>query len=170
MTVSSPNNHFVFLTDINDASILHMIHLLGSQLEKCIRTRDDHTLLAALLDLDIRNDDELRSLCEDWQLVLKQQEAITKAYPEESIVLDRLLALVTDCYIDRFKLKGINAKEKVPQFLKLLGAYDIAGLGTFLVDEKHVDDFGASGMAARNTSTSFGQMDDEGFSLDDDLM
>lgn len=113
----------------------------------------------------------MRALCDEWQLVLKQQEAITKAHPEDTVVLDRLLALVTDCYIDRFKLKGINAKDKVAQFLKLLSAYDLPGLETFLADEKNVDDY-ASGNHPRNAAIGlFGhQMEDEGFSLDDDLI
>lgn len=145
-----------------------MIRLLGPQLEKCINTREDHQLLLALLDLDVRNDDELQSLCDEWQLVLKRKDAILEAHPDDAIVLDRLLALVTDCYIDRFKLKGINAKDKVPKFLKLLNAYDYQGLETFLADDS-VDEHAAMGMPRK--VSLFGRTDhDETFALDDDFM
>lgn len=91
------------------------------------------------------------------------------SHPEDSIVLDRLLALITDCYIDRFKLKGINAKDKVPKFLKLLSAYDIASLEEFLADVNHVDDYG-TGSGMRNTAVGIGPIENEGFSFDDDLI
>lgn len=154
------------ISDINDASLMHMIRLLGPQLEKCIKTRDDHKLLVALLDLDIRNDDELRSLCDEWQLIIAQQDAIAKAQPDDAIVLDRLLALVTDCYIDWFKLKGFNAKDKVAKFLKLLSAYDVQGMATFLTEDNNHQDEGAAFIEKHNSK----MLNDEGFLLSDDFL
>lgn len=119
-------------TDINDASMLHMVRLLGEQLQRAVRIRNEHRLLNALLELDIRDEIELRSLCADWQDILERRDAIAEAQHRESVLLDRLIGLLSDCYIDRDKLRGISAAERLPRFVELLNEYDYDGVERFL--------------------------------------
>lgn len=119
-------------TDINDASLPHMVRLLGAQLQQAVRTRDEHRLLCALLELDIRDETESRTLCDEWQAVLERRDAIVEAAPGESVRLDRLIGLLSDCYADRDRLRGISSAERLPRFVELLSDYDVEGVERFL--------------------------------------
>lgn len=109
-----------------------MVKLMEPQLLRCIRTKEDHRLLVALLDLDVRTDAEFDCLCEEYQDILRRKDTIEANHSIDSIVLDRIYGLLTDCYIDRFKLKGITVKQKIPQLLKLLANYDYESIVVFL--------------------------------------
>ena len=43
--------------------------------------------------------------------------------------------MVTDLYIDKFKFKGVNVKNKVPKLLEILDAYDLATLKMFFLKD-----------------------------------
>lgn len=109
-----------------------MIKLLEPDLKRCVKNKEESNLLKALIDLDVRNDEEFNCLCDEYQNILRRKDDIETAYKNESIILDRLYGLITDCYIDRFKLKGINVKAKIPQLLQLLNNYDYEHLVLFL--------------------------------------
>lgn len=109
-----------------------MVKLMEPQLLHCIRTKEDHRLLMALLDLDVRTDAEFDCLCDEYQDILRRKDSIETSQTIDSIVLDRIYGLLTDCYIDRFKLKGISVKQKIPQLLKLLANYDYERIVIFL--------------------------------------
>lgn len=90
-----------------------MIKLIEPKLQKCLKTREEHTLLMALLDLDVRSDDELSCLCADYRDILARRNTIMEQQKLDPVELDRISGLLTDFYIDRFKLKGVNVKEKL---------------------------------------------------------
>lgn len=117
-----------------------MIKLLEPELERCVKNKEEHRLMKALIDLDVRNEEEFNCLCPEYQYVLKRKDDIETAYKNDSIILDRLYGLVTDCYIDRFKLKGINVKTKVPQLLQLLNNYNYEHLVMFLNESNSNND------------------------------
>lgn len=106
----------------------HAIKLIEPQLIKCIQTKNDNKLLVALLDLDIRNDDELNCLCPEFKDILKRKDTIRIDQKNDFVILDRIYGLLTDYYIDRFKLIGINVKTKIPKLLKFINNYDYTGL------------------------------------------
>ena len=39
--------------------------------------------------------------------------------------------MITDLYIDKFKFKGVNVKNKVPQLLEILDNYELPTLISF---------------------------------------
>ena len=105
-----------------------MVKLIEPQLIRCLQTKKDHKLLMALLELDIVKEEELNCLCDEYKAILRRKDEIIDNHKTDSIVLDRLFGLITDCYIDRFKLIGINVKTKTPQLFAILNNYDYAKL------------------------------------------
>lgn len=108
-----------------------MIKLIESTILKHSKIKSEYSQLMALIDLDIRNEEELACLNEDYKSIMDRRDQIIEAYKFSPAVLDRVFGLLTDCYIDYNKLKGINVKLKVPELLRLLNNYDFQKLVAF---------------------------------------
>ena len=57
--------------------------------------------------------------------------ALNEAYKQHPCHLQRLYGLVTDLYIDKFKFKGLNVKNRVPQLIDELNHYHLPALEQF---------------------------------------
>lgn len=79
--------------------------------------------MLALLDLDIRNDDEMKCLSAEYQDILSRKTDISESAKTSQAILNQIYGLLTDCYIDRHKIKGINVSAKIPQLTELLSNY-----------------------------------------------
>lgn len=100
----------------------------------------DYQILQALIDLDIRNDEEFETLSEDYQDLLKNQRQIEAEFKKQPTILNRIYGILTDLYIDKFKFKGVNVKTKLPQLIDLLENYNYDELVHFYSVVKTVDD------------------------------
>lgn len=93
----------------------------------------EYNTLNTIIDLDIQNEDELASLGPEYIHVLKRRNEIIDAHNNSPMVLDRLIAMITDLYMDFNKIKGANVKLKIPELVALINDYDYKTLVTFLV-------------------------------------
>lgn len=89
----------------------------------CHKTKEENKLLLVLLDLDIRNDDEMKCLSAEYQDILRRKSDILESAKTSQTILNQIYGLLTDCYIDRHKIKGINVSAKIPQLTELLSNY-----------------------------------------------
>lgn len=87
----------------------------------------NHDILACLLDLDI-TEEEMYCLCDDYRDLLISKDQIQLAYDQDKVLTNRLFGILTDVYVDWFKLKGLDVKHKIPQLLELLDKYDFKDL------------------------------------------
>lgn len=101
-----------------------MIKLIEPQLKINLKTKQEYKLLLALLDLDIRSDDEMKCLTNQYQDILRRKDEIIDASKTSQSYLNQIYGLLTDCYIDRHKIKGINVSAKIPQLIDLLNNYN----------------------------------------------
>lgn len=101
-----------------------MLALMEPKLIYHINLTKQYKLLQSLIDLDIRNSDEKQALCEQYREILDNQKTITENYKKDPTLIERLYGLLTDLYIDRFKFKGINVKNKIEKLIELLDNYD----------------------------------------------
>lgn len=85
----------------------------------------------ALIDLDIRNEEERACLNIDYKNILDRRDDIIEAFKKSPGALDRIYSYLTDNYIDYNKLRGINVKSKVPELIKLFQNYDFEKLVAF---------------------------------------
>lgn len=93
----------------------------------------EYTTLNTIIDLDIQNDDELRSLGSEYIHILKRKNEIIDSYNKSPMVLDRLIALITDLYVDFNRIKGANVKLRIPDLVAIIKDYDYKTLIAFFV-------------------------------------
>lgn len=117
--------------NINDNCIPHMLKLLEPKLKEQVKLSNDYKLLQNLKDLDLRNDDEKNSLAHEYKFILDNEKDIVSEYKKEPALLDRLYGLMTDLYVDRNKLKGVNVKTKITELINLIENYDYDKLVQF---------------------------------------
>lgn len=91
----------------------------------------DYQLAQALLDLDIRDDDEFNTLSEEYRSLIRNQQTIGAEFRKQPTILNRIYGILTDLYIDKFKFKGVNVKTKLPQLIELLENYSYDELVQF---------------------------------------
>lgn len=116
---------------VNDSSIAYMIKLIEPQLLIDLKTKGEYKLLMALVDLDIRSDDEMKCLINEYQDILRRKDEIIELSRTSQTYLNQIFGLLTDCYIDRHKIKGINVSAKIPQLIDLLNNYNYENLVSF---------------------------------------
>lgn len=67
-------------------------------------------------------------LCDDYRDLLINKDQIQRDYETDKVVTNRLFGVLTDLYVDWYKLKGLDVKHKIPQLLELLDKYDFKDL------------------------------------------
>lgn len=100
----------------------------------------DYQILQALIDLDIRNDEEFDTLSEEYRQLLENQRDIETEFKKQPTILNRIYGILTDLYIDKFKFKGVSVKTKLPQLIELLDNYKYDELVQFYSVLKGVED------------------------------
>lgn len=99
----------------------------------------NHDILSCLLDLDI-TEEEMYCLCDDYRDLLTNKEQIQRNYEDDRVVTNRLFGVLTDLYVDWFKLKGLDVKQKIPKLLELLEKYDFKELLEFFeIDQDNLN-------------------------------
>jgi Bardet-Biedl syndrome 7 protein len=114
--------------DFNDATVEHFIKLVDSKLKFYSGLIRDHKYLQALLELNVQNDDEFEVLSDKYKNLLHNKQTIEDTFKKESSNLDRLIGIVTGCYIDWNKFKGINVKHKLEKLTEALNDYKTESL------------------------------------------
>lgn len=100
-----------------------MIKLIEPRLVECNKRKENHKLLEALMELDIRSDEDFNCLCPEYKKILNQKDGIRESYNNDVDVADQIEGLITDCFIDRFKVKGMNVKSKIPDLVQHIKMY-----------------------------------------------
>lgn len=113
-----------------------MIKLIEPRLVECNKKKENHQLLLALMDLDIRNDEDFNCLCPEYKEILSKKESIMDSYKADIDVSDQIEGLLTDCFIDRFKFKGMNVKSKIPDLVKHIQSYNYGTLVEYFLGQK----------------------------------
>ncbi|XP_055676710.1 Bardet-Biedl syndrome 7 protein homolog [Lutzomyia longipalpis] len=111
-------------TDMNPNCIGHILKLIEPVLVRHIKMSRDHKLFQALLELDIRGEDDLGVLCKEWREIYMNQKEITQSVGKDRVLVDRFHGFLTDLFIDWNKFRGSNVKSKLQQFVQLLENYD----------------------------------------------
>lgn len=124
---------FIFCAAANPQSVSHVIKLIEPHLVTHCLIEKEYTTLNTIIDLDIQNDDELISLGSEYIHILKRKNEIIDSYNKSPMVLDRLIALITDLYVDFNKIKGANVRLRIPDLVAIIKDYDYKTLIAFFV-------------------------------------
>lgn len=83
--------------------------------------------------MDIRNDDELMSMGSEYIDILKRKNEIIEGYNKSPLALDRLVTLITNLYVDFYKIKGSSVKLRIPELVAIINNYNYNTLIAFLI-------------------------------------
>lgn len=90
-----------------------MISLIEPKLIEHSKIHKEYQTISSLIDLDIQEVNELKSLGGDVVDILERKNQIIDAYNRTSHMLDRIKGFITNLYIDYHKLKGSDVQHKV---------------------------------------------------------
>lgn len=111
-----------------------MIKLIEPHIIKHSKVKDDYTQLMGLIDLDIRNEEELSCLNENYKHVIERRDEIIDAYKYSPAILDKIFGLLTDCFVDYNKLRGVNVKLR-GDLMSILQNYEYEKLVMFYIGD-----------------------------------
>lgn len=125
---------------MNQNSIPHLIRKLEPKLIAHMRLINDYDILKCLLDLDI-TEEESECLVDKYKALLQNKDQIQSDYKKDQVTINRIFGIVSDLYVDWFKLKGVDVKSKIPELITVLDNYvfeDFMKLFKINVDELSV--------------------------------
>nr|XP_039265008.1 Bardet-Biedl syndrome 7 protein homolog isoform X1 [Styela clava] len=116
--------------DFNQSSIPHTLSLIHPKLDYQLMLAKKVQLIDALKELQV-HEGNIDFLAAEYQMILGDSEMLKEEFKKQPAHLERLYGMVTDLFIDKFKFKGVNVKQKVPQLLETLDNYDLSTLIEF---------------------------------------
>ena len=111
-----------------------MLYRLHPKLEHQLLLAKRVQLIDALKELEVYENDT-SFLTEEYREILDNADTLQEAFKKQPCHLERLYGMITDLYIDRYKFKGLNVKNKVPQLITILDNYDLNNLMEFFQQE-----------------------------------
>ncbi|XP_031571614.1 Bardet-Biedl syndrome 7 protein-like [Actinia tenebrosa] len=116
--------------DLSEESVVHTLNLIHPKLEYQLLLAKKVQLIDALKELQVHEND-LSFFAPEYQSILEEADKLQAEYKKQPCHLERLYGMITDLYIDKFKFKGMNVKNKVPMLLEILDNYDLQNLCNF---------------------------------------
>eukprot|EP00050_Salpingoeca_kvevrii_P000694 m.154063 g.154063 ORF g.154063 m.154063 type:complete len:700 (-) comp10185_c0_seq1:1038-3137(-) len=117
-------------TDINDDSVPHTLMLLHPKLEHQLLLSKKVKLIGALKELEVQEGSR-EALGPQFSDILEHADELQVEFDQSPCHLERLYGIVTDLFIDKFKFKGANVKNRVAQLVRVLDNYDLDSLVAF---------------------------------------
>ena len=103
----------------NDASIERTLELIWPRLEHQSRLVRRLELARGLKELEASFED-ISYLNEELRQLLANYERLHEEVESQQIYLDRILGIITDLYIDKYKMLGQSVKHRAKELLALL--------------------------------------------------
>lgn len=123
-TKPSNENNSLRITDVNNASISYIIDMISPLLRKYGTVHDEYHMVNNLIDLDIQDGGELRSLGAEYASIFERKAKIVEVYEETSHMLERIVAVINGIYVDFNRLKGNDVRNNTARLRELIGKYD----------------------------------------------
>lgn len=101
-----------------------MIDMIGPLLRKYGTVHDEYHMVNNLIDLDIQDGGELRSLGVEYASIFERKAKIVEDYEETSHMLERIVAVINGIYVDFNRLKGNDVRNNTARLRKFIGKYD----------------------------------------------
>ncbi|KAE9550140.1 hypothetical protein FO519_006652 [Halicephalobus sp. NKZ332] len=105
--------------DINQESVEHTLKLIHPKMEYFAGLIKQAELAKGLRELESSFED-LSFLSPDLQSILRRHDELLREVAMKKTHFDRILGVITDLYVDKWKLQGINPKHKTTDLLQML--------------------------------------------------
>ncbi|KAG7264305.1 hypothetical protein CRUP_020991 [Coryphaenoides rupestris] len=116
--------------DVNEESVSHTLTMIHPKLEYQLLLAKKVQLVDALKELQV-HEGNADFLIPEYRSILDESQHLLDEYKKQPAHLERLYGMITDLYIDKFKFKGQNVKNKVSSLLEILDNYDLNSLLNF---------------------------------------
>lgn len=100
-----------YRTDVNRASVAFVVGLIEPKLIEHINTHKNYQTTSNLIDLDIHDATELKSLGFDYAEILENKNKIIETYGRTAHQLERMKKFINGIYVDYNKLCGIEVEQ-----------------------------------------------------------
>ncbi|CEF66992.1 Bardet-Biedl syndrome 7 protein [Strongyloides ratti] len=104
---------------IDDASIPHTLKLMHPKMEYQTKLLFKIEMAKALKEIKSTFND-VNYLSPELNEILNSYDKLHEENKKQAIYFDRLIGIITDLYIDKFKMKGQNSKHKVNELIETL--------------------------------------------------
>eukprot|EP00117_Sycon_ciliatum_P030669 scpid31281/ scgid24128/ Bardet-Biedl syndrome 7 protein homolog; BBS2-like protein 1 len=120
--------------EINEESVPWMLDLIDRKVKPQLKLNQRLVLWQALKEVEMSEGSDMITSPEYKEILatgedIKKQSEMAAA----SSVLERLYGVITDLYIDYYKMEDINSKNHTNILLRLLDQYDLAALKDFFM-------------------------------------
>lgn len=92
-----------------------MIGLIEPKLIEHLNIHKNYQTTSNLIDLDIQDANELKSLGFDYAEILENKNKTMETYARTSHMLDRLKKFINGIYVDYNKLQGVDVEQNSDQ-------------------------------------------------------
>lgn len=122
--------HLNITYDIDENSASYILNLMHPRLQHQLSLAHKVQILEALKELQVHEKD-LSFLSDDYKQIVDNADDIKEKFAQQPFLLDRFYGIITDLYIDTWKFKGQNVKNKIPALKETLCNYELSKLVTF---------------------------------------
>lgn len=120
--------------DLNEESIPNVLKRIHPKLDYQLLLAKKVQLIDALKELQVYENDT-SFLGQEYQEILENSEQLLEEFKKQPCHLERLYGMITDLFIDKYKFKGQNVKNKVSTLMGILDNYDLATLIEFFEEQ-----------------------------------
>lgn len=110
--------------DLKDESVFTFLELLKPELDHHFSLARKHSLVEALKEIQMHEDNCEEFLSEELMGILNSSEALKSEVKNAPRHLDFLRGIVTDLFVDKHKLRGQRMEKKKPMLLQILDDYN----------------------------------------------
>jgi len=116
--------------DAKDETITALLTRIDPLLKYQLSLNNRVALIEALKEVKMQEDDA-SFLAPQYLEILENEEKIIKEFKEQPGRLQFLHGIITDLFVDKYKFKGRNVAQEVPQLIRVLADYSLEAVIAF---------------------------------------
>jgi len=121
--------------EVKNETIPGFLHLLHARLQHLLALSRQVEILASLEELNSSESEEATWLSPEYKLVLKNADQIRLEHKEAPQMMAYLSGIISDLFVDRHKLRGIDVKHRLPELQGIIACYDFDQLLSVFSDK-----------------------------------
>ena len=110
--------------EVKEETIPGFLGLLHERLQRLLSLTRQVEILEALKEINSAENDGAAWLSEEYKEVLANADKIKSEHKSRPQMLQYLCGLITDLFVDRHRLRGIDVRHHIPQLQGLITDYD----------------------------------------------
>jgi len=121
--------------DVKNETIPGFLHLLHARLQHLLALSRQVEILASLEEINNAGGEEATWLSPEYKLVLSNAEQIRLEHKEAPQMMAYLSGIISDLFVDRHKLRGIDVKHRLQELQAIITSYDFDQLLSVFSDK-----------------------------------